>query len=102
MCFAFISDVSAVSILPVGDIRDDLSASVRKLNAVLSLNRVSVTGLMSVVVITRCVVPYSISESVGLRLEHESNVQVYREEQLAQLGLKRGWKLQKKVSDELV
>jgi hypothetical protein len=52
MSFAFVSDVGAVAILPVSDVRDYLCASVRKLDAVLSLDRVSVTGLMSVVIIT--------------------------------------------------
>jgi hypothetical protein len=51
MSFAFVSDVGAVAILPVSDVRDDLRATIRKLDAVFSLDRVSVTGLMPVVII---------------------------------------------------
>jgi len=52
MSFALVSDFGAVAIPPVGDIRDDLCPSVRQLDTILPLDRVPVTGLMSIIVIT--------------------------------------------------
>lgn len=62
--FALVPDVRAIAILPVGDIRDDLGASVRQLNTVFALDSVSVACLMSVVIITCGVVAYRVSELV--------------------------------------
>lgn len=72
--FALVPDVRAVAILPVGDICDDLGASVRQLNSVFTLDSVSVACLMSVVIITWGVVPYRVSKLIRLWLKHKQEV----------------------------
>ena len=72
--FTLVPDVRAVAILPVGDIRDDLGASVRQLNTVFTLDSVSVACLMSVVIITWGVIAYRVSELVRLWLKQKQEM----------------------------
>jgi hypothetical protein len=94
MSFTLVSDVGAVAVLPVSDVRDDLCAPVRQLDTVFSLDRVSVTGLMAVVVITGCVVSYRVSELIRFGLKQEQKVQSYCLAELERFGLKQEQEVQ--------